>query len=66
MFRKSPMKRAKLAMMKRNALIAAGNVKAGADHASLRGRVEALAADETPGEMVRDTAAVVLKRWGQG
>ena len=66
MFRTSPMKRAKLAMMKRNALIAAGNVKGGADHASLRGRVEALAEDETPGEMVRGTAAVVLKRWGQG
>ncbi len=66
MFRKSPMKRAKLAMMKRNALIAAGNVKGGADHASLRGRVEALAGDETSGEMVRGTAAVVSKRWGQG
>ena len=66
LFRKSPMKRAKLAMMKRNALIAAGNVKGGADHASLRGRVEALAVDETSGEMVRGTAAVVSKRWGQG
>ncbi len=64
MFRTSPMKRAKLAMMKRNALIAAGNVKGGADHASLRGRVEALAEDETPGEMVRGTAEVVSKRWG--
>ena len=63
MFKKSPMKRAKLAMMKRNALIAAGNVKAEADHASLRGQVEALAEDETPEEMVRGTAAVVSKRW---
>jgi len=61
MFRKSPMKRAKLAMMKRNALIAAGNVTLKSDPTSLRSQGEALARDESECEMVRTTAEVVLK-----
>ena len=42
-FTKSSMKRAKLGMMKRNALIAAGN----ADDAALRRQIEAMALDES-------------------
>jgi len=51
------MKRAKLGMMKRNALIAAGN----ADDAALRVRIDATAHDESECELVRTTAEVVLK-----
>ncbi len=61
MFRTSPMKRAKLAMMKRNALIAAGNVKGNADCNALRAQIEAIAQDESECEIVRTTAEVVLK-----
>ncbi len=61
MFRKSPMKRAKLAMMKRNALIAAGNVLVNSDCNALRAQIEAIAQDESECEIVRTTAEVVLK-----
>ncbi|MCH8314832.1 MAG: tRNA epoxyqueuosine(34) reductase QueG, partial [Planctomycetes bacterium] len=60
MFRTSPMKRAKLPMMKRNALIAAGNVKANSDCNALRAQIEAIAQDESECEIVRTTAEVVL------
>jgi len=56
-FETSPMKRVNLAMIKRNAVIVAGN------HLSvpgLRARVEAIAADDAEDPMVRETARAVL------
>ena len=61
-FIKSSMKRAKLEMMKRNALIAAGNALARSANPSLMARVETLAADDGESPLVRATAAAVLKR----
>ena len=60
-FTKSSMKRAKLGLMKRNALIAAGNVSAKSDCNALRAQIEAMAHDESESEIVRTTAEVVLK-----
>jgi len=57
---KSAMKRATLAMWKRNALIAAGNALRGHDLGALRARIESIAADEAEDAMVRDTARRVL------
>ncbi|MEC9374040.1 MAG: tRNA epoxyqueuosine(34) reductase QueG [Planctomycetota bacterium] len=59
-FRKSSMKRARLEMMKRNALIAAGNRLRVGDDAALRRRIEEIAADGAEDAMVRETAALVL------
>ncbi|MDY7110064.1 MAG: tRNA epoxyqueuosine(34) reductase QueG [Planctomycetota bacterium] len=61
-FTRSAMKRSKLAMMKRNALIAAGNTLAKHDEPALRARIEALAEDAKEDAMVRETAAAVLRR----
>ena len=61
-FVRSAMKRAKLSMMKRNALIAAGNALAKADDRILRTRVEAIAGDASETELVRTTAKSVLRR----
>jgi epoxyqueuosine reductase len=61
-FVRSAMKRAKLAMMKRNALIVAGNVLAERDDAKLLARVEQLANDPDEDEIVRRTARTVLSR----
>jgi len=61
-FARSALKRAKLSMMKRNAIIVAGNVLMESDHPALRARIEALADDESEDELVRETAAVTLRR----
>jgi epoxyqueuosine reductase len=62
-FETSAMKRASLAMMKRNALIVAGNqLCAGLEAPALREAVARAAADESEPEMVRATARQVLAR----
>jgi epoxyqueuosine reductase len=61
-FARSAMKRAKLAMMKRNALIAAGNALAEADRPALRQRVEAIADDPAEDDQVRSAARDVIAR----
>ncbi len=57
----SAMKRAKLAMMKRNAIIVAANVLARGDEPALRRRIEAIALDADEDDLVRRTARSVLK-----
>ncbi len=69
-FLKSSMKRAKLAMMKRNALIAAGNwVRSQRTNrstnqqvAQVHSRIEEIARDVNEEELVRETAKAVLAR----
>lgn len=63
----SPMKRATLAMMKRNALIAAGDWLGREDHPALRERVRQASLDPHEPDLVRSTAAAVLAglaSWG--
>jgi epoxyqueuosine reductase len=60
-FERSAMKRAKLPMMKRNALIAAGNALRSAPLPALRETIERLATDDREDEMVRATARDVLR-----
>jgi epoxyqueuosine reductase len=55
----SAMKRAKLEMLKRNALIVLGNTRP----EGARARVEQIAADQAEHELVRATARRVLERW---
>jgi len=59
-FRGSALKRMKLPMVQRNALIAAGNALADGDHPPLRQRIEQLASDEDAAALVRNTARDVL------
>ncbi len=61
-FQRSSMKRAKLDMMKRNALIVAANMLAKRDQPELRGRIEAIAEDPNEEQMVRATARAVCER----
>lgn len=65
-FSGSAMKRATLAMMKRNALIAAGNALAKEDDPPMRMRLAEIAEDVAEPEMVRETARAVLARVGAG
>ena len=60
-FQSSAMKRANLAMMKRNALIAAGNALSQREDAALRAKILAIAADDAEPEMVRHAAATALE-----
>lgn len=61
-FTRSALKRIKLDMLKRNALIAAGNYLAQHEDRALLSRVETLANDPTEPESVRITARQVLDR----
>ncbi len=65
-FRGSAMKRAKLAMMKRNAVIVAGNRLRQTADERIRARLEGLAADEREPAMVRRTARRALAAVGVG
>jgi epoxyqueuosine reductase len=60
-FTKSALKRIKLEMIKRNALIVAGNVLA--KKSDVKRQIESLANDESESELVRATARQVIAGW---
>lgn len=64
-FTGSALKRIKLDMMQRNALIAAGNALARKDDAALRERVIELSESDNASALVRHTAVKVRERLGQ-
>ncbi len=61
-FKSSSLKRATLDMMKRNAIIAAGNHLASQSDPALRLRVESIAHDTDQSDLVRDAAQRVIKK----
>ena len=65
-FKTSPMKRAPLGTMKRNALIAAGNSLVEKPDAELKARIEELAVDTGESATIRQTAAAVLAALAKG
>lgn len=60
-FRGSAMKRVTLDMMKRNAIVAAGNVLRHKPNAALADRIQQLRDSETEASLVRETARIVLE-----
>jgi epoxyqueuosine reductase len=60
-FKASALKRATLDMMRRNALICAGNALQRVDDPALRARIESVARDENEPPLVRETAREVLR-----
>lgn len=61
-FTTSSLKRARLDMMKRNALIVLGNHMAAGRFGEARAVIERLASDADESSLVRETAAIVLRR----
>lgn len=61
-FRTTPLRRAPLDQFRRNAAYAAGNLLAGSFHPGLHTRLQAIAADPTEPELVRDAASWALRR----
>jgi epoxyqueuosine reductase QueG len=59
-FQGSALKRAKLGMIRRNAVIVAGNILSKSDDEDLLQKLQAIAADDSDDLLVRNAAQVVL------